>query len=497
MAAGGGPMDAVLLRWLDDMGVSIGGVSVEEAFSSGYLFAEVLHLFGQCASFPEAFREAREWAGPRGVRYAVPRVDELRANYAALLPELARLGIALDTRGVAALVARAPGAAPRLLYELKARLGALEDGGRGVAGRASVPGGRPLLRLRARAEHPLHAAATAGHADRLLRALVGVQREKTAREVVARFTGAAARAHAAGEAAAAAGAAEARRGRLAAARLAARASFASVRDAAAAREVAGADAWAAAAAARARDVAYVAAWRAGEEARARARTGAARAAAAADVAFGAAEAAALRAAQGVAVAPAKGAREAGRVGAPPPSSALRRDDFFAELNARLGIPGASPGEALFRPNAAAFAEGGAKLSRRRAAEGEAARSRCGRRAAAAATARAALEAALDSALRTGAHIAASLGPTAAESALIALVAAARSGEAAFEARRASVDAEAAARVSNDGQTALDEREAAWDALVAEHDAAVDVVGFWPAPPPLTPHTHARTHAPAL
>ena len=88
-------MDQVILRWLDDQGVSIGGVSVEEAFSSGYLFAEVLHLHNQCPAFPEAFSEAREWVGPRGVRYTAPRVDVVRRNYAALLPELARLGVAL------------------------------------------------------------------------------------------------------------------------------------------------------------------------------------------------------------------------------------------------------------------------------------------------------------------------------------------------------------------------------------------------------------------
>jgi len=119
-------LDQVLLRWLDDMGVSVGGVSVEEAFSSGYLFAEVLSLHGQLPSFPEAFTEAREWTGPRGVRYTAPRVDVFRRNFAALLPELARLGVALDTRGVGALAARAPGAAQRLLYELTARLGTLE-----------------------------------------------------------------------------------------------------------------------------------------------------------------------------------------------------------------------------------------------------------------------------------------------------------------------------------------------------------------------------------
>ena len=128
-------MEGVLLQWLHELCLSQPTPSiadVPDAFASGSLFGEVLSRHGQCPAFPAAFLEARDWRGPRGALFPGPRVEVLYRNYSALLPELARLGLARDARAVAALQARAPGAALGLLYELKSRLSALEGEGRGL-----------------------------------------------------------------------------------------------------------------------------------------------------------------------------------------------------------------------------------------------------------------------------------------------------------------------------------------------------------------------------
>jgi hypothetical protein len=344
-------MEGVLLQWLSDLCLSRNVPSIAalpEAFASGYLLGEVLHRHGQCGAFPGAFLEAQDWRGPRGVVYPGPRVEVAYANYSALLPELARLGLACDARTVAALQARAPGAALGLLYELKSRLSALEGEGRGIVGRPRQPGGRALLLQAERLPKPLHQAAGAAALDRALRRLGGSQVARTAAAVVARFTEAPPLRHEAVVRATALAQAGERAARLAAARGSVLAAFAAAKAARLAGEVTGTAAWAAAQARRARDVSYCAERAARESARLAAGAAAALAAGAGDAARGLSETTLVRAAAGIETEPTKGAREALRVGRAPPSTQLPRDDFFAELNRRCGLPGVDGEGALVR-----------------------------------------------------------------------------------------------------------------------------------------------------
>jgi hypothetical protein len=150
--------------------------TLEDAFADGFALGEVLAMHNQCPSFPSSFSSA------------LARPDAARANWNAVIPELNRLGVRVDARRASALIARAPGAAPALLFELKTHLELLAADGRGAVGRTHANGERPLLSIRERPEKPLYEAAAAREADRLLRVAAGNVNEVLIAPVLRRFT---------------------------------------------------------------------------------------------------------------------------------------------------------------------------------------------------------------------------------------------------------------------------------------------------------------------
>ena len=106
-------MSDVLVSWCNGLNLGHTVVSLEESFSSGYLFGSLLRLYNQQHDFPSAFRDSN-------------RTADVVANFKALQPTLVRMGIAVGAQRVEEIVHAVPGAAPRLLYEIKSKLALLE-----------------------------------------------------------------------------------------------------------------------------------------------------------------------------------------------------------------------------------------------------------------------------------------------------------------------------------------------------------------------------------
>ena len=110
-------MSGLLMRWLnDEVGLSEEVANLEEDLASGFLLGELLSLHGVQPDF------AKFTYIPRGAHEPNVCVE----NYGRLLKTFARIGVTFDVPTAEALMRRSKGVAPRLLYNIKAALEALD-----------------------------------------------------------------------------------------------------------------------------------------------------------------------------------------------------------------------------------------------------------------------------------------------------------------------------------------------------------------------------------
>jgi len=311
-------------------------------------------------------------------------------------------------------------------------------------------GGRSLVHLQQHPAKPVYEAATAGQLNSLMRGLAGNQVAKSAAHVVSRFTDAPPLRHETTVRATAMATAVERSTRLARARWRTLQTFEATQNARVAAEVAGAEAWGEAQATRARDILLMRQTGARESARLSRKVASVARATLSDMTLGLGEASALRGAEGEQIMPRGSELESKRwKGVAPPSTLLPRDEFFAELNARLGIlPGGGvassggqpPYEEIWRASPSALGAGMEKLARKRHGEQEAAKSRAVRFAAEIREARAGRRRALEEVLALEPLLAASLGPSIPESVLMALCLGVMEREEEFTASAAAAEA---------------------------------------------------------
>ena len=106
-------MSDVLISWCNSLNLRHPVGTLEESFSNGFLFGDLLRLYNQQHDFPAAFRDST-------------RTADIVANFKALQPTLVRMGIKVGAQLVEDVMHAVPGAAPRLLYEIKSKLALLE-----------------------------------------------------------------------------------------------------------------------------------------------------------------------------------------------------------------------------------------------------------------------------------------------------------------------------------------------------------------------------------
>ena len=338
-------MAAVLSQWCNDgvrLSRRVSPTSLEADFANGFLLAELLakhnqlplsssllptpsHSIPAAVSFPASFRDDA-------------RAESVIANFAALEPTFARLGVALNARTVAALVRRRPHVAQALLYRLKTQLAVLE---RVVVGRAPADGAKALARLQQRLPKPAFETMSSAVFSRALHDAAGAdpQRNRDMAALLSRFTRDALARHVAEIDAYNRAEMSARRNFLDHFRSERLRRMAGLYAAERARLEAGAREWSRNLTLRhaeERQRRY-AAKRLGAEQASRRRAG--READVRAIEDGTAELAALAAVHCIVVEPDAQELERQRVGLAPPSSVLNKAEYNAELAARLGPEG--------------------------------------------------------------------------------------------------------------------------------------------------------------
>ena len=319
-------MSAVLTSWCERVRLSrrVAPDSLERDFANGFLFGELLLKHNQLPAAAAAL--VRDDS----------RADAVVANYAALEPTFARLGVRLSARTVARLVAREPGVAQGLLYGLKTHLAVFE---RVVTGRPRADGGLALAKLQPKLPKPLYETLSARVFESVLKKIVDepqTQRQRDMAAFLSRFNEAD---HLAAIDDYNRAVLDSQRAYYADFRGQRRARMRDLNEAERRATEAGARQWGANQTLRhaeERNQRYAAARAAAaREARARALTGADER----SLEDGTRELVALAAVRGIDADPRGAALEAQRAREPQPTSALRRDEYIAELAARLGPEG--------------------------------------------------------------------------------------------------------------------------------------------------------------
>jgi hypothetical protein len=181
-------MSAVLASWVSGLQLSRAVApapgALERDFANGFLFAELLQRHNQLPA-----------AAAAAVRDEA-RADAVVANYAALEPTFARLGVRLSARTVARLVAREAGVAQSLLYGLKTHLAVFE---RVVTGRPRADGSLALATLQPKLPKPAFETLSARVFESVLRRVVdepATQRQRDMARLLRPFAEGARGAHA-------------------------------------------------------------------------------------------------------------------------------------------------------------------------------------------------------------------------------------------------------------------------------------------------------------
>lgn len=123
-------MSGILLNWANSLGLSRAASSIENDFSNGYLFAELLAKHNQLDAFSKgAFRDTA-------------RVQDAANNFAAMSPTLVRLRITVSPTQITEIIRGKPGAAGKLLYDCYSKLALID---KVKVGRASEEAPKPLV----------------------------------------------------------------------------------------------------------------------------------------------------------------------------------------------------------------------------------------------------------------------------------------------------------------------------------------------------------------
>ncbi len=101
-------MSDVLASWCNAIPLSRPVETLESSFANGFLFGDLLRRYNQQHDFP-TFRDSRH-------------TEDVVKNFDSLQTTFVRMGIKVSARHVEEIARCVPGAAARLLYELKSKL---------------------------------------------------------------------------------------------------------------------------------------------------------------------------------------------------------------------------------------------------------------------------------------------------------------------------------------------------------------------------------------
>lgn len=370
-------MSSILLAWCNQvLNPKYYINSLEDDFSNGYLFGAILFAFNQIDNWPASFVNRND------------RSDVIHDNFMSLYPVFSRLAIPFNSLIVKDITGRRPGAAAKVLFQLKSKLDALQSVPINVVGRPRVKneGGSYPLRdtisaslpafqqRQMKSTKPAFDTFQEAHFESRMRALSGNQKQISEAQKLSKFQ---------------IDALEEYERNIEEGKAQYEAYVKSFYDYHRryqhdflSRKRANDDLiaekaskeWQRHQQRRKAEVGLMNQINASLERKRHLRALAKRAEAASEAYGGAAEMSSLAAAQGVRVSFSSSELEQGRENIAPPTQTLRRDAFYAEIAGRLGYPGA-PHEQNFRGSTDAAASLQNRLHKRRTTEAEAAAQR--------------------------------------------------------------------------------------------------------------------------